>query len=65
MARFVEAYSKKTGRKQIVPEHWLKHKVLGKAFTTTEPPTSKTSEKAAATAKADTTKTPASGDKEI
>lgn len=35
MARFVTAYSKKTGEKQRVPEHWLGHEVLGKDFSKT------------------------------
>ena len=32
---FVEAYSKKTGQKQVIPEHWLDDPVLGKDFELT------------------------------
>lgn len=32
---FVEAYAKSTGVKQLVPEHWLDHPVLGADFALT------------------------------
>lgn len=32
---FVEAYAKSTGVKQVIPEHWLDHPVLGKDFSLT------------------------------
>jgi hypothetical protein len=32
---FVLVYSKTTGRKQTVPEHWLGHPVLGQDFRKT------------------------------
>lgn len=59
---FVAAYSKKTGQKQRVPEHWLGHPTLGKDFSKT--PRQKAADKAKAPAEVDTPKTPASGDKE-
>lgn len=56
---FVTAYSKTTGAKQRVPEHWLGHKVLGADLRKT--PVQKDADQAKATATA-TTKTRASGD---
>ncbi len=35
MATFVTVYSKSTGQKQRVPEHWLGHASLGKDFSKT------------------------------
>lgn len=35
MGGFVEVYSKATGKKQVVPEHWLNHPVHGKGFAKT------------------------------
>lgn len=35
MGGSVEVYSKTTGKKHIVPEHWLDHPVLGKNFART------------------------------
>lgn len=32
---FVEVYAKSTGNKQLVPEHWLDHPVLGRNFSKT------------------------------
>lgn len=45
---FVDAYSKSTGQKQRIPEHWLDHPVLGKDFTLT--PSARAREDAAAAA---------------
>jgi hypothetical protein len=42
---FVEAYSTKTGLKQVIPEHWLDHPLLGKDFSLT--PSAKAREVAA------------------
>lgn len=55
---FVDAYDKTTGRKVIVPEHFLEHRVLGKNL-------SKTLRSAAAgqATPADTKKTPATPEK--
>lgn len=54
---FVDAYDKTTGRKVVVPEHFLGHRVLGKNLTKT--PRSVAAEKATP---ADT-KTPATPEK--
>lgn len=35
MDGFVEVYSKTTGKKHHVPEHWVNHPVLGKNFAET------------------------------
>lgn len=35
MGKFVPVYSKTTGLKHRVPEHWLDHPVLGKGFRKT------------------------------
>lgn len=32
---FVEAYAKSTGLKQVIPQHWLAHPVLGRDFEIT------------------------------
>ena len=61
MSEFVTVYSKTTGEKQRVPEHWLGHKVLGADLRKT--PVQKDADQAKATAKA-TPNTPTSGDKE-
>ena len=59
MSEFVTVYSKTTGEKQRVPEHWLGHKVLGADLRKT--PVQKSTDEAKATATAPT-KTRASGD---
>lgn len=56
---FVTVYSKTTGQKQRVPEHWLDHKVLGADFRKT--PVQKDADQAEASAAAPT-KTRASAD---
>jgi hypothetical protein len=56
---FVDAYSKRTGKKVRIPAHFLGHPVLGKGFN-------KTPRQKAADAQASdqaTTDAPASGDK--
>lgn len=35
VSRFVEVYSQTTGKKQVVPRHYLDHPVLGKNFRLT------------------------------
>ena len=55
---FVDAYDKTTGKKHIVPEHFLDHRVLGKNLART--PRGTAAEKAAP---ADTKKTPATPEK--
>lgn len=61
---FISVYSKTTGRKQDVPEHWLDHPVLGRDFRKT--PLSQQQQRAvdAATATADHHETPATGGQE-
>jgi hypothetical protein len=55
---FVDAYSKRTGKKVRVPEHFLGHPVLGKGFNKTP------RQKAADTQAGDSAPTaPTSGDK--
>lgn len=55
-----EVYSKATGKKVRVPEHWLDHEVFGQQFRKT--PLSRAAEKSAESS-VDDTKTRASGDK--
>lgn len=54
---FVTAYSKTTGRKQVVPAHWLDHKVLGRNIRKT--PLAESRQRSTTT-----TETPAAGDNE-
>lgn len=56
---FVDAYSKRTGKKVRIPEHFLGHPVLGKGFNKT--PRQKAADAQATSATG--TDTPASGDK--
>lgn len=55
---FVDAYSKKTGKKHVVPEHFLDHRVLGKDLARTP-----RSAAAGQATPADTKKTPATPEK--
>jgi hypothetical protein len=80
MAKFVEVYSKKTGKKQLVPEHFAKNPVLMRPFSLTPkqraadegsppppPPPDKSPDASTPAASATphrTTDTPAAGDKE-
>jgi hypothetical protein len=57
---FVDAYSKRTGKKVRVPGHFIGHPVLGKGFNKT--PRQKAADSQAEDS-ATTTKAPASGDK--
>lgn len=69
---FINVYSKATGRKHRVPEHFLTHPVLSKPFRKT--PKTRAAETTSATPETDavtatsgdpsTTETPAAGDKE-
>jgi hypothetical protein len=65
---FIDVYSKATGRKHRVPEHYMDHPVLSKPFRKT--PKTRDTETTSATPETDvvtatpTTETPAAGDKE-
>ena len=73
MGEFIDVYVKRTGKKQRVPAHWMKHPTLSKPFSKT--PRSKASDKAplatpvtddapASPENPSTTETPAAGAKE-
>jgi hypothetical protein len=61
---FVDVYSKTTGRKQRVPEHWLDHPTLGRNFRKTPLSAKQQREAEAAAAVPANHNTPPAGDKE-
>ncbi|MEE6273520.1 hypothetical protein V2J56_09195 [Georgenia sp. MJ206] len=52
----VTAYLKATGERVRIPEHWLGHKRLGKAYRKTQPTASAAGTTPRASASGDTTK---------
>ena len=79
MAKFVDAYAKSTGQKQLIPESWLDHPVLGQDFeltpraksrrgelalTKTSPAKAEETPVEQADSKSATDETPENGDKE-
>lgn len=56
----IQAYRKSDGKKVTIPEHWIGHPKLGKAFRKT--PSQRAADQVAETS-ATTNKTPAAGDK--
>ena len=64
MPKFVEVYAKATGRKQIVPETWLNHPVLGRDIRKTPLSESQQRKAEAILAQANSDDAPAAGERE-